>query len=147
MFCSPGIVLHSPWPTRYNIVMVEIRKTTNILPFGRASSKEVSPSGAVSETSSPFATKPTETLKGILERKSSLLEDAKLAILRKALQPFATEASSHLPQDLSSIEKKVRRKMLEEGFSEVVAEEAGEEAVSVSLTHRRVIRKLSTKDV
>ena len=127
--------------------MINVRKTSNVVSIGRAEGKSsTTAADQNTQVTSPFAARPAESLKGITERKSKLTEDQRLAILQRALQPFASEARSHLPTDLSSVEKEVRKKMLKEGFSEVVANEAGEEAVSVSLKNRRVTRKSRGKN-
>ena len=128
--------------------MVNIRKTSHVVSLGKAeSSSSSTPADRNTEPTSPFAARPTESLKNITDRKSRpLTEEQKLAMLQRALQPFSSEARSHLPADLSDVEKKVRKKMMDEGFSEVIANEAGEEAVSVTIgtKRRRVARKTSS---
>ncbi|OGQ05560.1 MAG: hypothetical protein A2W61_01730 [Deltaproteobacteria bacterium RIFCSPLOWO2_01_44_7] len=122
--------------------MVTIRKTSNVLPFGKiSSSKSVSSTSESSSAVSPFAAKPVDALKAITQRKSRLSEEQKLAILQRALSPFSNEARGHLPTDVSQMEEEVRKRMMKEGFSETVANEAGEETVDVLLEHRRVVRK------
>ncbi len=124
--------------------MVHIRKTSNVIDIKRTGSKS-SESETVQQPISPFASGPVNPLKSITERKSrGLTEEQRLALLQNALRPFATEARSHLPSDLSEFEKKMHKKMLEEGFPEVVANEAGDEVVDALLkTRRRVHRKQS----
>jgi hypothetical protein len=126
--------------------MISIRKTSNVVSIGRTSSKSgASSADQNTQITSPFAARPAESLKGITERKSRLNEEQKLAILQNALLPFANEARSHLPPDLSMLEKKVREQMTKEGLPKEFVAEAGDEAVSVSLKNRRVSRKPDTK--
>lgn len=124
--------------------MVKIRSTSNVVSMNRKEgAKSSSGSSSVSNTASPFAAKPVDVLRSITERKSRpLSEEQKLAMLQNALKPFASEARSHLPQSLGNVEKKVRKKMIEEGFSDVMANEAGDETVA-ALLHTKVQRKKS----
>lgn len=123
-----------------SVGMVKIRSTSNVVRLGRkegTKSSSAASSSSVSDTASPFAAKPVDVLKAITERKSRpLTEEQKLALLQNALKPFASEARGHLPQNLTRVEKKVRKRMIEEGFSDVLASEAGDETVSALLTHR-----------
>ena len=123
--------------------MTHIRKTSNVVTLGRAGSKSsAGSSSAAKEPVSPFASGPVNPLRDITERKSrGLTEEQRLALLQNALKPFAAEARQHLPKDVSDIETKVRRTILEEGFSEAVANEAGDEAAGALLSHRRVTLK------
>lgn len=113
--------------------MINIRRTSKVIPF-----EKTSRSGGVSKTSSqttssPFAIKPANPLKALTERKSRLTEEQKLAILQRALEPYAKEARSHLPDTVQKVRERVRRKMLEKGFPKEVAEEADDETVSAIL--------------
>lgn len=115
--------------------MDRIRKTSNVVSLGKkekaGGSEKTSP---VSETASPFAANPLETLKAITGRQSRpMTEEEKLRLLQNALKDFAAEARKHLPKNLGDMEKKVRSKMLAEGFSEEVAAEAGDETVTAIL--------------
>lgn len=124
--------------------MVKIRSTSNVVSMNRKEgAKSSSGSSSVSSTASPFAAKPVDVLKSITERKSRpLSEEQKLALLQNALKPFANEARSHLPASLGNVEKKVRKKMIEEGFSSEIAAEAGDETVT-ALLETKVTRKKS----
>ncbi|MDO8526547.1 MAG: hypothetical protein Q7T03_02545 [Deltaproteobacteria bacterium] len=117
-----------------------IRKTSNVVSLGKAgSSKSTSSADQNTAAHSPFAANPTQSLKHLTDRKSKpRTEEQRLALLQNALKSFATEARSHLPVNLGKMEQKVRKKMIDEGFSEVVANEAGDEAVDVLLENRRV---------
>lgn len=127
--------------------MINVRKTSNILPFDKVSSSSETSADKNTSVTSPFAAKPAQSLKSLTERKSRpLTEEQRLALLQRALQPFANEARSHLPVDVSSVEKKVRKKMLEEGFSEVIATEAGEETVDALLGNRRRVAKARSQN-
>lgn len=114
-------------------IMTTVRKTSNVVSLGKAGgSKSVSPAKS-STTASPFAIKPPDPLKSLTDRKSSLSELQKLAILQRALEPYAQDARSHLPPHLQTIDKKVRTKMIKDGFSKEVATEAGDEIVTAIL--------------
>ena len=118
--------------------MMQIKKTSRFTAVDKPSRKSVSktenPSG---QTSHPFAIKPPDALKAITERKSRQLKEwQKLAILQRALEPYASEAKERLPDDLRQVEEKVRQRMLQEGFKEEIAAEAGDETVSAILDTR-----------
>lgn len=82
---------------------------------------------------SPFAIKPPDSLKGITERKTQLSEIQRLAILQRALQPYAKEAEKKLSPELLKMKEEVRKEMITKGFPQEVAGEAADEAVSVIL--------------
>lgn len=118
--------------------MIQIRKPSGIIPkrtLEKIKKGETVSSETGSEAaSSPFAARPADALKAITERKSrGLTEEQRLALLQKALEPFANEARSHLPTPIGQLERKVRKRMLEEGFGKEVASEAGDETVTVLL--------------
>lgn len=116
--------------------MVQIKKTSNVITLRRTSGKTA---GVASSTQapSPFALKPPDPLKSIVERRSRTLSEwERLALLQRALGPFAEEARKHLPKEVRTIEKKVRKKMIQEGFAEAVAAEAGDETVTAILSTR-----------
>ncbi len=113
--------------------MTTIRKTSNVISIRKGSAAKSVSQTQSSTTASPFAIKPPDPLKSITERKSSLSELQKLAILQRALEPYAHEARRHLPTRLQKIDIKVRTKMIRDGFSEEVATEAGDEAVTAIL--------------
>lgn len=122
--------------------MVDIKKTSSVLGRGhlreiKKTSHSQSQSTSSSAETSPFAANPVDSLRSLTDRKSRpLTEDQWLILLQKAFQPFATEARGRLPSNIKRVEQKIRKKMLEEGFSEVVATEAGDEAVTVILEKR-----------
>ncbi|MDP2599974.1 MAG: hypothetical protein Q8P84_04475 [Deltaproteobacteria bacterium] len=126
--------------------MTHIRKTSNVVTLGRTGSKSsAGSSSSAKEPDSPFASGSVNPLRGITERKSrGLTEEQRLALLQNALKSFATEARQHLPKDVGDIEKKVREKIVKEGLSEVIANEAADEAAGALLAHRRVTRKKPT---
>jgi len=117
--------------------MSRIRKTSSIVSLGRGRTKSVAGPRPSSTTTSPFSIKPPDPLKSITQRQSQLSELQRLAILQNALEPFAGEARKHLPKNIQSIEKKVRKRMIQKGFSKEVVSEAGDETVSVLLNKRR----------
>lgn len=117
--------------------MTLIRKTSNVVSLGKASRKTVSGTSSATQAPSPFAISPPDPLKSITERKSrSLSEWERLALLQRALGSFAEEARKKLPSEVRSVEEKVRKKMIQEGFAKEVASEAGDETVSAILTTR-----------
>lgn len=119
--------------------MIKIRQTSNVVTLGKKEGAKSSTASKTpsAETLSPFAAHPAEALKSLTERKSRpLTEEQKLALLQGALKPFALEARHHLPQALTKVERRVRKKMIEEGFSTEIASEAGDEAVSALLTSK-----------
>lgn len=116
--------------------MTIIRKTSNVVSLGKAGGKSVSGTKQSTTTSSPFALKPTDPLKALTERKSSLTELQKLAILQRALEPYANEARGHLPANLQKIDRKVRTKMIKDGFATEEANEAGDEVVTALMGKR-----------
>lgn len=126
--------------------MIQIRRTSNVITLGKkegAKSSSTSKTSSAGEPLSPFAAHPADALKSLTDRKSRpQTEEQKLALLQGAFKTFALEARSHLPSPLRRVEKKVRKKMIEEGFSDVVASEAGDEAVSALLSSK-VSRKKS----
>ena len=115
--------------------MTNIRKISNVVSLGKG--KSVSGPRSSTSTTSPFAMKAPDGLKALTERKSQLNELQRLAILQRALEPYAARARKHLPSDVQKIEKKVRSRMIKEGFSEEIATEAGDEAVSTILISKR----------
>lgn len=117
--------------------MTAIRKTSNWTSLGRASGKTVSGASSATEAPSPFALKPPDLLKSITERKSrSLSEWERLALLQRALGSFAEEARKKLPSEVRTVEEKVRKKMIQEGFTKEIASEAGDETVTALLHNR-----------
>lgn len=117
---------------------MQIKKTSRFTAVDRPARKSASKiQGSSEQTHSPFAINPPDALKVITERKSRQLKEwQRLAILQRALEPYASEAKGHLPQDLRQVEEKVRQRMLEEGFKEEIATEAGDETVSAILDTR-----------
>src|SRR3990167_7634394 len=116
--------------------MIRIRSTSNVVTLGKKEgAKSSSKTSSAGETLSPFAAHPADALKSLTDRKSRpLTEEKKLALLQGAFKTFSLEARSHLPSPIRKVEKKVRKKMIEEGFSTEVASEAGDEAVSALLS-------------
>lgn len=114
---------------------MQIKRTSRFTAVDKPSAKSVSQTEKSSGPAvHPFAIRPPDALKAITERKSRRLKEwQKLAILQRALEPYAAEAREHLPGDLRQIEEKVRQKMLEEGFQEEIASEAGDETVTAIL--------------
>lgn len=117
--------------------MTSIRKTSNVISLGKASGKTVSGGSSATQAPSPFAIKPPDTLKSITERRSRVLSEwERLALLQQALGSFAEEARKKLPREVRAVEEKVRKKMIQEGFSKEVATEAGDETVTALLQNR-----------
>ncbi|MBI4125091.1 MAG: hypothetical protein HY609_04265 [Deltaproteobacteria bacterium] len=118
--------------------MMQIKKTSRFAAVDKPSRKSIAKTDESSgQAASPFAIKPPDALRAITERKSRQLKEwQKLAILQRALEPYASEAKEHLPPDLRQVEEKVRQRMLEEGFKEEIAAEAGDETVSAILDTR-----------
>ena len=114
-------------------MVTTVRRTSKVISLGKASSKGVSGVGSERGVPSPFAISAPDPLKALTERKSTLGEKERLAILQRALEPYADEARRHLPPGMQKIEKKVRHKMLKEGFPKEVANEAGDETVAALL--------------
>lgn len=113
--------------------MIKVRKTSNVVSIGGAKGKTVSGASGSTAAPSPFSISPANPLKAITERQTKMNEWQRLAILQRALEPYAREARGQLPSNLQKIEKKVRRKMLEEGFTTESANEAGDEVVTALL--------------
>ena len=113
--------------------MVTIRRTSKVVPFEKTSGKGVSGAGSAKGAPSPFAISAPDPLKAITERQSKLGEKSRLAVLQRAFEPYAEEARRHLPPGMQKIEKKVRYKMIKEGFPKEIANEAGDEAVTALL--------------
>lgn len=119
--------------------MTNIRKTSNVVSIGKGRPASGVTKEESSQVSSPFAVNPAQTLKSLTERRSrELSEEQRLSLLQRALHDFSEEASRHLPDAIGKIKRRVRNKMLAEGFADVIANEAGEEAVDVLLESRRV---------
>lgn len=113
--------------------MVTIRKISKGVSFEKTSGKGVAGASSKGSAPSPFAISAPDPLKALTERKSTLGEKERLAILQRALEPYAEEARRHLPPGMQKIEKKVRHKMIKEGFPKEVANEAGDETVTALL--------------
>ena len=119
--------------------MTNIRRTSNIFPIKKGKAVSESKEAEQANASSSFSVNPTQTLKSLMERRSKQeTEEQRLGRLQRALQDFSQEARNHLPRPISEFEKKMHQKMVEEGFTDVIANEAGEEAVEVLLENRRV---------
>lgn len=117
--------------------MGTIRKIANMISPGRKGEvKKTSSAGSQSDPPSPFAVSSADPLEQLRERKSKLTEAQRLRLLQNAFKPFSEEAKKHLPEELVKMEKAVRNKMLEEGFDEPFADEAGEDTVSAILDSR-----------
>lgn len=115
--------------------MIQVKKTSRFVSVDKPSRQSISKTEkSAGQAAHPFAIKPPDALKAITERKSRQLKEwQKLAILQRALEPYASEAKEHLPKGLRLVEEKVRQRMLEEGFKEEIAAEAGDETVSAIL--------------
>lgn len=115
--------------------MIQIRKTPKTTSADRTT--KAGESSGTEESGapvSPFAIKPPDPLRSLTERKSRpLTEEQKLALLQRALGPFAEEAKRHLPPALRKADEDTRKEMIRKGFSKERAHEAGEEIVAAIL--------------